>query len=60
MIDNILDKLSGHAMFQSDRARQRLQMCEDCRVIDAVQDAEAMQSGLLFGGRPPKTNDRQS
>ena len=60
VIDNILDKLSGHAMFQSDRARQRLQMCEDCRVIDAVQDAEAMQSGLLFGGRPPKTNDRQS
>ena len=60
VIDNILDKLSGHAMFQSDRARQRLQMCEDCRVIDAVQDAEAMQSGLLFGTRPPKANDRQS
>jgi len=49
VIDNILDKLAGHAMFQSDRARRRLQMCEDCRVVDAVQDAEAMQSGLLGG-----------
>lgn len=47
VIDNILDKLAGHAMFQTDRARRRLQMCEDCRVIDAVQDTEAMQSGLF-------------
>ena len=42
VIDNILDKLTGHAMFASERARRRLQMCEDCRVVDAVQDAEAM------------------
>ncbi len=47
VIDNILDKLAGHAMFQTDRARRRLQMCEDCRVVDAVQDAEAMQAGLF-------------
>ena len=47
VIDNILDKLAGHAMFQSDRARRRLQMCEDCRVVDAVQDSEAMQAGLF-------------
>lgn len=46
-IDNILEKLNGHAMFQSERARRRLQMCEDCRVVDAVQDAEAMQSGVF-------------
>jgi ferredoxin len=48
VIDNILDKLAGHAMFQSDRARRRLQMCEDCRVVDAVQDTEAMQAGLAI------------
>ena len=45
-IDNILDKLAGHAMFQTERAQRRLQMCEDCRVADAVQDADAMQAGL--------------
>jgi Fe-S-cluster-containing hydrogenase component 2 len=44
VIDTILDKLDGHAMFQTDRARRRLQMCEDCRVIDAVQDEDAMQA----------------
>ena len=54
VIDNILGKLVGHAMFQSERARRRLQMCEDCRVVDAVQDAEAMQSGL------PKGNNNYS
>jgi len=52
VIDNILDKLAGHAMFTSDRARKRLQMCEDCRVVDAVQDTEAMQAGLSV-----QTND---
>ncbi|MGB5776121.1 MAG: 4Fe-4S binding protein, partial [Sedimenticolaceae bacterium] len=46
VVDNILEKLAGHAMFQTDRARRRLQMCEDCRVVDAVQDSEAMQSGI--------------
>ena len=51
VIDNILDKLSGHAMFASERARRRLQMCEDCRVVDAVQDSEAMQAGLVLQTR---------
>jgi len=45
-INNIMSKLSGHTMFQSDRAKQRLKMCEDCRVIDAVQDVDAMQAAL--------------
>lgn len=44
VIDTILDRLDGHAMFQTDRARRRLQMCEDCRVVDAVQDDSAMQA----------------
>jgi len=47
MIDNILNQLSSHAMFQTEQARRRLSMCEDCRVVDAVQDTEAMQSGLF-------------
>lgn len=34
VIDNIVGKLSGHSMFQSDEAINRLKMCEDCRVID--------------------------
>ena len=55
-IDNILEKLSGHAMFQTERARRRLKMCEDCRVVDAVQDTEAMQSGL-FGKQTHHRND---
>ena len=42
MIDNLQHKLAGHAMFQSERARRRLQMCEDCRVVDVVQDPQAM------------------
>jgi ferredoxin len=46
VIDNILGRLQDHAMFQSERARRRLQMCEDCRVVDAVQDEEAMQAAL--------------
>ena len=38
VIDNILGKLSGHSMFQSDEAIERLKMCEDCRVIDMFSD----------------------
>ncbi len=32
-IENMLEKLSGHAMFQG-AAAERLKMCSDCRVID--------------------------
>lgn len=46
VIDVMLEKLAGHAMFRSERAKRRLQMCEDCRVVDAVQDPEAMTGGL--------------
>jgi len=35
-------KLKGHHMFQTARALDRLKMCENCRVADIVQDAEAM------------------
>lgn len=47
MILTMLGKLQGHAMFQTERAKNRLKMCEDCRVIDVVQDDEAMgQPGI--------------
>lgn len=41
-IERTLTKLSGHWMFQNERARNRLTMCDSCRVADAVQDAELM------------------
>ncbi|MCW9048252.1 MAG: 4Fe-4S binding protein [Gammaproteobacteria bacterium] len=44
MIDNMTQKLSGHYMFQSERARLRLMMCDQCRVVDVVQDNEAMDA----------------
>ena len=42
VIESMLTKLQYHSMFQSERARNRLKMCEDCRVVDVVQDEEAM------------------
>jgi ferredoxin len=42
MIVTMLGKLEGHYMFQNDRAKRRLKMCEDCRVVDVVQDEVAM------------------
>jgi hypothetical protein len=33
-------------MFQNERAKRRLMMCEDCRVADIVQDPDAMQQGF--------------
>ncbi len=51
IINHIMSKLSGHNMFQSERSKQRLKMCEDCRVVDAVQDTDAMQVGLRQSGQ---------
>ena len=42
LINNMKNKLAGHHMFQSERAQQRLMMCEKCRLEDVVQDADAM------------------
>lgn len=49
VIQKILSRLDEHAMFQEERARRRLMMCEDCRVIDVVQDQAAME----LVNRPP-------
>jgi ferredoxin len=34
VLDKLSKKLEGHWMFQTEEARRRLQMCEDCRVRD--------------------------
>ncbi len=46
MINRMLTKLEDNWMFQNERARRRLMMCEDCRVVDIAQDSEAMQQGF--------------
>jgi len=46
VITSMLSKLEGHWMFQNERAKRRLMMCDDCRVVDIVQDQEAMQQGF--------------
>jgi ferredoxin len=46
VITNMLTKLEGHWMFQNERAKRRLMMCDDCRVVDMVQDPDAMQQGF--------------
>ncbi len=46
MIENMQKKLAQHPMFQSRRARERLLMCEDCRVVDVVQDDDAMGADM--------------
>ncbi len=42
VIHKMQAKLKDHYMFDSVRALDRLKMCEDCRVVDIVQDPEAM------------------
>lgn len=48
MITTITSKLVKHAMFQSERSLERLKMCDDCRVVDVMQDSDAMN--LAQGG----------
>ncbi len=43
VIDKMQDRLKNHYMFASNRALDRLKMCEDCRVADIVQDPQAMK-----------------
>lgn len=38
MIETMLARLAGHWMFQDERSRARLKMCEDCRVRDVLAD----------------------
>lgn len=45
MVETVLERLKANPMFQTARARERLRMCEDCRVIDMAED----QGSELFG-----------
>ena len=42
VIGKMQEKLKDHYMFNSERALDRLKMCDDCRVADIVQDPDAM------------------
>ncbi|MEW8354819.1 MAG: 4Fe-4S binding protein [Candidatus Thiodiazotropha sp.] len=42
VIEKMRSKLKDHYMFQSERALKRLTLCDACRVVDIVQDQEAM------------------
>jgi len=35
----MLDKVSGQWLYQDETARNRLKMCQDCRVIDMMKDS---------------------
>lgn len=37
MIEAMVGRLSGHAMFADEEALKRLQMCADCRVVDMME-----------------------
>lgn len=43
VIEKMTEKLKDHYMFQGAQALDRLKMCEDCRVVDIVQDDDAMK-----------------
>ncbi|MFN3984609.1 MAG: 4Fe-4S dicluster domain-containing protein [Rhodocyclaceae bacterium] len=47
VIGRMVEKLSGHHMFQSEEALRRLKMCGDCRVVDMFADD-------LKGGSKPR------
>lgn len=36
MVDAMLGRLAGHAMFSDPAAKRRLQMCGDCRIVDMM------------------------
>jgi len=46
MINTMKTKLKGHWMYQDKRAMNRLTQCEDCRVIDVIQDQEALDKSI--------------
>lgn len=46
VIEKMLSQLKDHYMFSSPRALDRLKKCEDCRVVDIVQDPEALKGNF--------------
>ena len=48
LVDNMLAKLRTHPMFAGEGLK-RLQMCEDCRVIDMMENKNEQ---TIFGIKP--------
>ncbi len=42
IIGRMMTKLSGHWMFEDDKAKRRLKMCEDCRVMDIFENEQGI------------------
>jgi ferredoxin len=40
VIERMRDKLAGHPMFSAEGSLARLEMCEDCRVVDMMQKGD--------------------
>ena len=45
IVENILGRLTAHAMFRDPAALRRLQMCQDCRVVDLIEKGD---DGTIF------------
>lgn len=44
LIESMIARLSGHAMFAGEAERARLRMCADCRVIDMMKAGSAVKA----------------
>lgn len=44
LIESMIARLSGHAMFAGESERARLRMCADCRVIDMMKAETAVKA----------------
>ena len=43
MMEAVRTRLAGHWMFQDEAAQRRLQMCDECRVIDMFEQGDGFQ-----------------
>jgi len=48
-IERVLERMSGHSLFEDDKALERLRMCADCRVVDLAQSTT---DPFAAGSRP--------
>jgi ferredoxin len=46
VIEKMRSQLSGHTMFQNERALRRLSLCDECRVVDIAQDPQALDGQI--------------
>jgi ferredoxin len=58
VIHKMTTTLKDHYMFSSERAMNRLRMCDDCRVADIVQDPDALKGS--FDPLSPNSSKRLS